>query len=179
MRIRRKYLAYLGSLVLLIAAGWYFFLYPEEPWIRYNFAVRADEIDALADFLENQSNFDEFTCVGDDVWLDKKAAPDALDKILQNHCRSARIVSGGRTDTGSFYYLGWRKRWLNDYWIAGVHGAEWDDVPTCSRWHKLNRREECVIRLSENWAIHYFNVTNIGGEAEDLAEDVVQRIPSQ
>ena len=179
MTIRPSYLVSIVSLALLIAAGWYLFLYPEELWIRYNFAVRADEISALADYLESQSDFGEFACVGDDVWLDKRAASDPLHEILQNHCRSARIVSGERTETGSFYYLGWRKKWLSDYWIAGIHGVEWSDAHTCSRWHKPNRREECVIRLSDRWAIHYFNVTNIGGEAEELAEDIVERIPSQ
>ena len=179
MKASLKYLATFALAALIVGNAWYFFLYPQEPWIKYNFAVRADEIDAFADYLEGQSEFQEFSCIADDVWLDKKAAPQEIHKQVQDHCRTTRIVRGEKTDTGSFYYLGWDTRWFNDYWIAVVRGTDLDKAQPCSRWRKPKALEECVVRLSELWAIHYFNVTDIGEGARDLAEDVMRQSATQ
>ncbi len=66
-------------------------------------------------------------------------------------------------------------KWFNDYWIAVVHDTELDDARACSRWRKPSALEECIVRLSEELAIHYFNVTDSGGEVLDLAADVARR----
>lgn len=179
MQIHRKYLTALLSLAIVVGAGWYFFLYPKEPWIKYNLAVRSDKINALADYVESQSDFKEFSCIADDVWLDKKAAPENIHKDLQNHCLMARIHRGERTDTGSFYYLGWDTRWFDDYWIAVVRESNLIDAATCSRWRKPQPLEACIVRLSGDWAIHYFNATSLGEDAQELAEDVAKSLSSQ
>lgn len=176
MRIRSKHLVPSFSLLLLVAATWYFFLYPEEPWIRYNFTFRSSEINALADYLEGQSDFKEFSCIEDDVWLDSTAAPEDVHKELQSHCRTARVVMGERTEAGSFYYLGWRTRWLNDYWIAVIRGTDFDDFPPCSRWNKPRPLESCVVMLSDVWAIHYFNATSADMDVQEFAEDVAKSL---
>ena len=136
MRIRRKHLTSIVSATLLIGASWYFLLYPEEPWIRYNFVVRGNEINALADFLEGQSDFKKFVCVADDVWLDSTPAPVRIHEVLQNHCRAARIDMGEKPDP----------------------------------------LVECIVRHSDVWAIHYLNATDLGEEAQDLAEDVARQL---
>ena len=179
MQIRRKYLAALLVFTSLIGAGWYFLFYPEEPWIRYKFVALSDEINAMADYIEGQSTFIEFSCIADDVWVDKQAAPDAIHKELQNHCRSARIVMGYQTDNGSFFHLGSRTKWFNDYWIAVVRDPNLDAAPTCSRWRKLDPAEECIVRLADNWAIHYWNATFQNEDVQELAEDVAKSLSEQ
>lgn len=176
MRIRRKHLTSIVSATLLIGASWYFLLYPEEPWIRYNFVVRGNEINALADFLEGQSDFKKFVCVADDVWLDSTPAPVRIHEVLQNHCRAARIDMGEKTENGSFYYLGSGARGFNDYWIAVIRGTNLDEGRHCSRWQKPDPLVECIVRLSDVWAIHYLNATDLGEEAQDLAEDVARQL---
>lgn len=179
MKKRSKYLVAISSVALIIVSIWYFLLYPEEPWIKYNFAVRGGEINALADYLEGQEDFGEFSCIGDDVWLDRDLAPLEVRKIVQHHCRSSRIVMGEQTEFGSSYYLGWRDRWLNEYWIAVMRGADFDAFEPCSRWHKPRPLESCVVLVSDSWAIHYFNATVAGDRLQEFVEDVVQDMPKE
>ncbi len=157
MQNHRKKLAALLSVTSLVGVVWFFFLFPEEPWIRYNFAVRFDEISAMAVYVEGQDTFKNFACVEDGVWLDKRAAPDTIRKELENLCRTSRILMGDKTDYGSFFHLGSGTRWFNEYWIALVHDPILDDAEDCSRWGKLDPAEECLVRLNSRWAIHYWN----------------------
>ena len=179
MSIRRRYLLTLFSMALVISAGWYLFLYPQEPWIKYNFVVRSDEINAVADYLEGQSDFREFSCIADDVFLDKKAAPVQIHKVLQNHCRTSRIHMGNQTETGSFYYLGWSTKWFNDYWIAVLRESDLDNAEQCSRWSKPEPLAACIVRLSDDWAIHYFNATAAGEKTQELAEEVAEHLSTK
>lgn len=174
MHVTRKQLLVLIIATTIGGASWYYFLFPDEPWIKYNFMVRGNEINAIAEYVERQDDFREFSCVADDVWLDKKAAPESIHRDLQSHCRSSRIHMGHKTDEGSFFYLGSRTKWSSDYWIAVVHDPNLDIEPNCPRWRKPGPAEECIVRLSDDWAIHYWNVTFKNEDVREPAEDVVE-----
>ena len=179
MRPRRKHLLALLIVASIIGASWYYFFYPEEPWIRYNFVVRDSEINAIAEYVERQNEFNEFSCIEDDVWLDKQAAPESIHKELQSHCRSARIDMGHQTDDGSFFHLGSRTRWSHDYWIAVIHDPNLDAGPSCPRWRKLKPADECIVILSDDWAIHYWNATFQNEDVQELAEDVAKSLSQE
>ena len=176
MRIRHKYLLTCSSLALLVTASWYLFLYPQELWIRFNLVVRSDEINALADYFEGQSDFEEFICIADNVFLDKKAAPEQIHRDLQKHCRASRIVRGRLTGSGSIYYLGWDSKWLNEYWIAVVRESDLDNPEQCSRWSRPQPLAACIVPLTDNWAINYYHAPDFGGEAQGLAEEVGEQL---
>ena len=174
MNTRHKSLFALLLTVSIFGAGWYLLFYPEEPWIRYNFVVRSAELSALANYIEGQNNFNEFSCIENDVWLDMRKAPQSTHDELQKLCRSSRIGMGERTEYGSFFHLGFRKRWFDEYWIAVVHSPSLNAATTCSRWRKPDAAEECIVRLTNEWAIHYRNATLQNEDVKGLAEDVAR-----
>ena len=174
MNTRRKSLYALLLTISIFGVIWYFLFYPEEPWIRYNFVVRSAEINAIADYVEGQNDFNEFSCIEDDVWLDKQAAPRSIHDELQKLCRSSRINMGDKTEYGSFFHLGSRKRWFDEYWIAVIHSPSLNTSTTCRRWRKPDTAEECMVRLTNDWAIHYWNATLQNEDVKDLAEDIAR-----
>ena len=179
MRYRGKNLTFWLIFIFLLGTAWNVLSYPEELWIRYNFTIRSDEIDAIASYVEAQDSFRHFGCIEDEVSLDLQVASAAVREELQNHCRSSRINMGYKTDYGSFFPMNSRSWWFKNYMIALVHSPNLDDEEVCTRWRKLDPGQECVLRLTDLWAIHYWNAIFEHEDTTDLAGDVVDSLTEQ
>ncbi len=179
MRLRRKHLIALFVFLSICGGSWYYFLYPDELWIKYNFVVRSSEIDSIAEYVENQDQFSDFTCIEDDVRLDKKAAPESIHEELQGLCLSSRLDKGRKTDDGSSFHLGNSRKWQNIYWVFVVHDPKSDAGPNCKRWRKPSPAEGCLVKISDDWAIYYWNATFQNEDLQEFAEDVAKGLSEE
>ncbi|MGI9264469.1 MAG: hypothetical protein ACR2QU_06050 [Gammaproteobacteria bacterium] len=152
----KKRMAIAAAATLAILAIFLFF-YPAELSLRYHFAARASDVDAIARYLESQNAFDQFSCLEDEVWTDRTAAAPDVQEALLSLCRSSQILMGYKTAYGSFYPTGTRPWWPDSYMIALIHSDDLSGTDDCERFRKLAAGEECIFRLDEQWAIHYWN----------------------
>ena len=141
----------------LIILAIFLIFYPKELSLRYHFAIRATDVDAIATYIESQNAFEQFSCLEEEVWTDRSAAAADVREALQSLCRSSQVLMGYKTAYGSFYPTGTRPWWPESYMIALIHSYDFSATDPCERFRRLATGEECIFELDEQWAIHYWN----------------------
>ena len=155
-RLPKRFTAFGAAIVLTILAVFLFF-YPQELSLRYHFAIRASDVDAIAAYIENQDDFERFSCLENEVWTDRSAAVPKVQETLQSLCRSSQVLMGYKTIYGSFYPTGTRPWWPESYMTALIHSRDFSGTDACLRFRRLATGKECILELDEQWAIHYWN----------------------
>ena len=102
---------FLVALILLVSAYFWIISFPYEYQAKRFLTNNESHLNALADELERSTDFDEFICWSDTVWVEnsisgaKRELQAGLRQKFLALCSTARIPTGKKIENGEFFHI--------------------------------------------------------------------------